>query len=387
MGLTLKRTSYFLSVFFLFSSVSLFSETGSEFYHQRAQTAPDTESVPENMESDYEGDEIDKEIERYFGQIQNTSRIDYDESRLKDVLQKQSEQHAEDGMYSFSNIAPHAEAAIESAAPTTKSDPPRFQTHTVERGDTLWNISKKYDVPLETILKHNPELKKRVAYIGEEIILVNESDDIPVYVPEVIYHRVRSGDSFWSISHHYHIPTKTIYSLNGLNRKSVIHPGQILRLSKTKLDKRYIYRPFFYWPLKGRITSGFGRRRNPFARRYRQFHKGIDIAAPIGTKFTAPRDGVVIFSARFRGYGNCIFIRHTNGYVTVYGHNRMNLVQKGEIVHRGQVIGEVGRTGMATGPHLHFEIRKKTVPMNPRVVMNLKEAVARKVAYAGKERR
>ena len=115
---------------------------------------------------------------------------------------------------------------------------------------------------------------------------------------------------------------------------------------------------FFRWPIEGRITSGFGPRRE-------SFHDGIDIAAPRGTPVCAAADGEVIFSNVLHGYGNIVIVRHRHGYVTVYAHNQKNLVREGQVVRRGQRLAEVGQSGRATGPHLHFEVRKDNLARNP----------------------
>ena len=114
----------------------------------------------------------------------------------------------------------------------------------------------------------------------------------------------------------------------------------------------------FSWPVSGRISSKFGKR-NP------GHHDGIDIAARKGTSIRAARSGKVIFSDRLSGYGNVIIVEHDGGFTTVYAHNDRNLVHTGARVSRGQRIATVGETGRATGPHLHFEIRKDNIARNP----------------------
>jgi len=94
-------------------------------------------------------------------------------------------------------------------------------------------------------------------------------------------------------------------------------------------------------------------------------HEGVDIAAPAGTPVNAAGAGVVIYTGWLHGYGNVVILQHSGGYVTVYGHDRRNLVRDGEHVARGQEIGEIGATGRATGPNLHFEIRYDNHPQNP----------------------
>ncbi len=95
-------------------------------------------------------------------------------------------------------------------------------------------------------------------------------------------------------------------------------------------------------------------------------HKGIDIAAPIGTPIYAVEKGAVIFSGRQQGYGNVIMIQHDEETITVYAHNEVNLAREGDSVKQGQPIAKVGNTGRSSGAHLHFEIRLKTKAQNPR---------------------
>jgi len=119
------------------------------------------------------------------------------------------------------------------------------------------------------------------------------------------------------------------------------------------------------WPVRsGYITSNYGMRVHPIRHRV-QFHQGVDFAAPQGSPIVAVADGTVTFSGRRSGYGNLVEIRHANGYVTRYGHNSRNLVQEGQQIRRGQMIGAVGATGTATGPHVHFEVLKDGVNENP----------------------
>ena len=109
--------------------------------------------------------------------------------------------------------------------------------------------------------------------------------------------------------------------------------------------------------------------------RYRSRHKGVDLTAPTGTAVFAALDGLVVFSGKHKAYGNYVLVDHGNGVATLYAHHSLNLVQAGDIVRRGQKIAEVGRTGNATGPHLHFELRVDGVQRNPLPVLNDEEEV------------
>lgn len=116
----------------------------------------------------------------------------------------------------------------------------------------------------------------------------------------------------------------------------------------------------YIWPVEHGFVSSF------FGRRERSFHDGIDIRNQAGTPIFAARSGRVIYSDRkVRGYGNMVIIRHDDRYATVYAHNRKNLVRRGEFVKQGQLIGLVGSTGHASGPHLHFEVRYLEMAQDP----------------------
>ncbi len=120
----------------------------------------------------------------------------------------------------------------------------------------------------------------------------------------------------------------------------------------------------YIWPVSGDITSYFGNRMHPILRK-RKFHTGIDISAGMGTPIAASDYAVVIFSGRNGGYGLMITLDHGAGISTVYAHCSRLLVTKGQTVSKGQTIAKVGSTGLSTGPHLHFEVRKDGVPVDP----------------------
>jgi murein DD-endopeptidase MepM/ murein hydrolase activator NlpD len=117
-------------------------------------------------------------------------------------------------------------------------------------------------------------------------------------------------------------------------------------------------------PVPGRIASGFGARYHPILH-YTRMHTGVDLSGGTGTPVRAAATGEV-FSASWRGgYGQCIILLHGGGMSTLYGHLSRISVRPGQGVKRGQVIGAIGSTGLATGPHLHFELRRNGAPVNP----------------------
>ncbi|MFQ5802610.1 MAG: M23 family metallopeptidase [Candidatus Methylomirabilales bacterium] len=196
--------------------------------------------------------------------------------------------------------------------------------------------------------------------------------------PQGIHHVVKSGENLFRIGKAYDVNYQELARINKIADLHRIRAGQrifipgatrrlpveIITPSKVTVKRPITPKPRgkgregFIWPVRGDITSKFGRRS-------RTFHDGIDIAAPQGAPIRAIQKGKVMYSDRLRGYGNILIIRHLNGFVSVYAHNRRNIVREGQRVAQGEVIAEVGSTGRVTGPHLHFEVRKNNVARDP----------------------
>lgn len=113
-----------------------------------------------------------------------------------------------------------------------------------------------------------------------------------------------------------------------------------------------------------RISSRFGTRMHPILKEWK-FHNGLDLSCPAGVRVHATAEGVVCFSGNKNGYGKCVVIRHLYGFETIYGHLARIHAALGQRIHIGDVIGFVGSSGMSTGPHLHYEIRKKGRVVEP----------------------
>lgn len=197
-----------------------------------------------------------------------------------------------------------------------------------------------------------------------------------------VYHKVEAGQTVWRISRAYAVDIETVARVNRLGEDLRIEAGAYLFIPG--VDRTLNVRPYpapvtgtgnespaidgqgqthggivFNWPVKGLLSSRFGLRNG-------KNHEGIDISAPAGSEIQAAADGVVSHSGWGPGeYGKTIIITHRDGFTTLYGHNSQNLVTEGATVTAGQTIGRVGRTGNATGYHVHFEIRKYGTPMNP----------------------
>ena len=190
-----------------------------------------------------------------------------------------------------------------------------------------------------------------------------------------VWHRVEQGESVAVLARRYEVPRSDIEEINGLERWEKLEPGRRVFIPGGRRPATAAEGagesalatlhgkgegPQLIWPVRGgKLTSRFGRRgKRP--------HEGIDIAAAEGTAVLAAAEGVVIYAGSgLRGYGNLILVRHDGGIVTVYAHNRRNLVKEGDRVTQGQVIAEVGHTGRTSGNHLHFEVRRGDTPVDP----------------------
>lgn len=195
------------------------------------------------------------------------------------------------------------------------------------------------------------------------------------------FYRVQKGDSLKAIAERKKLPLSDIEELNGIDHRNPLAVGKVIFVPN--LDLKNIQREFpieektnyekgkepkidlnskgsLIWPVpKGRLSSRFGRRGH-------RIHEGIDIAAAKGSAVIAAAIGEVIYSGSgIKGYGNMIIIKHSGHLVTVYAHNEKNLVSDGQTVRTGEVIAQVGRSGRATGYHLHFEVRKGETPIDP----------------------
>lgn len=125
-------------------------------------------------------------------------------------------------------------------------------------------------------------------------------------------------------------------------------------------------------PLSAVKSSGYGWRKDPF-RRTRKFHSGADYPSNPGTPVAAAGDGVVVFAGRRSGYGNMVLVDHGSGVATLYGHLRKIEVHTDAKISAGERIGQVGQTGRATGPHLHFEVHVEGRPVDPVMAMAIAE--------------
>ncbi len=221
------------------------------------------------------------------------------------------------------------------------------QQHLIQKGDTLWDLSRKYKVPLKSIAQANRIKLSTRLQIGKKLL-------IPGKFTRDTWHFVKAGDTLWDISRDYNVELKALQRVNGISSPRQLQIGTRIRIPNGEAGS------LFANPLRVPlvVTSKYGYRTHPVTGRY-QLHEGIDFRAATGTRVYAARAGKVIFAKRKGGYGKMIGIQHEDNFTTWYGHLHRIRVKVGEWVPQGKVIGLSGNTGSSTAPHLHFEIRHK----------------------------
>ncbi len=206
-------------------------------------------------------------------------------------------------------------------------------------------------------------------------------ETVPSDTGPVTIYTVRRGDTLLGISRHLGVRSRELAEMNGLVKPYLLVEGQQLTVpqaattpSRVAAAEVSIPEPVttaipepapgddlqFIWPVTGTLVSGFGPKEGGL------HNDGINIAAPAGTPVRAAEDGVVSYVGNeIRGYGNLVLLRHTDGWVTAYAHNARNLVARGQMVLRGDVIASVGASGGISQPQSHFELRQGTTAVNP----------------------
>ena len=258
----------------------------------------------------------------------------------------------------------------------------------VKKGDTLYSIARRYDVPLREVIEVNRLRPPYALRIGQKLRM-----------PTAKYHIVKKGDTLYNISKRYNVDMHSLSKTNKLSTPYSLKIGQRLLLpgtivskpvatnyvantpkaisrwksssnKKTSNTKQKAYPQYstpvkkrtskFAWPVQGKIISKFGviaKGRN---------NDGINIKAPLGAAVKAADSGTIAYAGNeLKGFGNLILIKHNDGWITAYAHNDRLLVRKGQKVRKGEKIATVGSSGGVSSPQLHFEIRAGKKAVNP----------------------
>ncbi len=299
---------------------------------------------------------------------------------------------------------------------------------TVRRGQTLYSIARNYNVPVTELARANNITIRHAVRVGETLQVPGQYQAASAPAPRPSHgdgtaHMVRSGETLFSIGRAYNVSPFAIAEANNLPRNYSVKTGEQLRIpggghqvarddaeaapveQKTWRQKPQIRQDEpevaeepaadapaetadnadqaaeqpadeqqasaesepqpaadagFRWPVRGKVIATFGQKPNGTR------NEGINIAVPEGTSVRAAESGVVAYAGNeLKGYGNLVLLRHENGWVTAYAHNKDLFVRRGDTVKRGDVIAKAGQTGSVSSPQLHFELRKGATAVDP----------------------
>lgn len=263
---------------------------------------------------------------------------------------------------------------------------------TVRKGDTLYSISRRYDVPTRDMIEANGLTPPYTLHIGRVL-----------KIPHARYHIVSKGDTLYNISKRYNVDLTSLSRANDISVPYTLNIGQRLVLpgsigsqttssyqaaapkttpskwswSSNKTQKTPTQskqastsskpapapkarKTKFAWPVKGTVISKYGTIGKG------RTNDGINIKAPLGTTVKAADKGTVAYAGNeLKGFGNLILIKHDDGWITAYAHNDRLFVKKGQRVAKGEKISTVGSSGGVSSPQLHFEVRAGKKSVNP----------------------
>lgn len=316
-----------------------------------------------------------------------------DRDSAEEVLSKVKEPYYKEGEDSVDIEFEESVSIVEREVPLNKLKDPKevfdsiilksneIKKYTVEEGDTISEVAEELGLNIEDIKKANPGISIDNISIGQELNLIASRyainvkkkvykatvEKIPFKVEYMDTEELYRGDIRTKIEgkNGSKLVKHEIVSVNGFLEDTNTISELVLQVPKTEIvlrgtreRPRTVATGEFSMPSRGGFSSSFGER-------WGRQHNGIDIAVPKGTPNKASDGGVVIFAGWRDGYGKLIIIDHENGLTTYYAHNDTIKVKNGQRVAKDDVIGTAGTTGRVTGPHLHFEVRKKGVPVNP----------------------
>ena len=256
------------------------------------------------------------------------------------------------------------------AAETAPNPPPGFRLHILQSGETMSSLAAQFGLSIAAIVGANPDISSLDRLPAGMELLIPPGEGLVI--------TLEHDQSILDVVQAYGLSPAAIARANAIASPEDLQPGKLLflpgvpavaamdRLSQVR-DEEIQARAeenSYGWPVHGRLTSFFGRRN--LGRGTSSFHRGLDIAAPHGTRVVAARAGTVTFAGwSNQGYGYLVKIRHPGGAESWYAHHSTILVSVGQYVDRGEVIGRVGSTGISTGPHVHFEIHEHGSAIDP----------------------
>jgi murein DD-endopeptidase MepM/ murein hydrolase activator NlpD len=230
---------------------------------------------------------------------------------------------------------PMAPTRVGPLSPTHKEPTLMIARHKVKKGQTLYRIALTYEIPLDQLMAVNKIDDPRELKEGEELLIPGASESRAV--PE------SDDDTKEPVASSRPSP-------DGASMSQPRRPSNPVRAGRED--------GILEWPVRGVLYARFGTRG-------KEPHDGIDLAAPAGTPVKTAAAGTVLFAGEQKGYGLIVIVEHDKSLMSLYAHNRDLRVTTNQKVRPGQVVATVGDSGKTSGPHLHFEVRKEGVPVDP----------------------
>jgi murein DD-endopeptidase MepM/ murein hydrolase activator NlpD len=267
-------------------------------------------------------------------------------------------------------IAAAAPAPVVAPAPVSEPRTSRG-THTVISGDTLYSISRRYGTNPETIIALNNLGGQSQIKAGQVLKLPTAAGASPAPAPVAAAVPPKPAPAPVQLASNGPLTSIAIPTAAPAPKAAVsaVATGTHIPATQASLtppraavddDGPSVNGTTFRWPVRGRIIASFGS--SPGGQR----NDGINLAVPEGTSVKAAEAGTVIYAGNeLEGYGNLILVRHADGWVTAYAHNKDLAVKRGDTVARGQIIARAGMTGSVSTPQVHFELRQGSKPVNP----------------------
>ncbi|MDO5301421.1 MAG: peptidoglycan DD-metalloendopeptidase family protein [Tissierellia bacterium] len=248
----------------------------------------------------------------------------------------------------------------------------------VKEGESMEEIAQRYGMSPEDVKELNPKVNNppeggTAVYVYSEVPLVEVKTTERFAVEEAIAYSSQQQESDTLAKGSTRVLqagangvlTKSYLQRkhNGIIEESVVEGQEVTTAPVPEIvEVGTREQEDFIYPAEGRLSS-------PYGPRWGSFHRGIDIANPVGTPILAAKSGVITRSERAGSYGNWIEIDHQDGHITRYAHLSRRDVQVGDVVAQGDLIGLMGSTGRSTGPHLHFEIKENGQNIDPQIYL------------------
>ena len=218
--------------------------------------------------------------------------------------------------------------------------------HVVRPGETMYSLGRTYNVSPHEIARANGLSMSAGLNVGQRVTIPGAGSSSPI------------ANSAPAALPQQNLAAQRVAPPAPQQQSAGVQPAEEMQQS-AQIDQADTASPF-RWPVRGRVISKFGPKPNNTR------NEGINIAVPEGTAVRAAEAGVVAYAGNeLKGYGNLVLIRHQNGWVTAYAHNKELSVKRGDAVRRGDVIAKAGSTGSVTSPQVHFEIRQGATPVDP----------------------